>query len=53
MDDKLENEMKQLLRKGMSYKDIAIEMELSESIVRRFARRWKQERGSGGNDVKS
>lgn len=38
MDEKLINEVKQLLRKGMSYKDIAIEMELSEPTVRRIAK---------------
>lgn len=45
MDDKLFNEIKQLLYKGMSYKDIAIEMEISEFIVRRVAKTIKEKRG--------
>ena len=46
MEEKLYNEIKQLLYKGMSYKDIAIEMELSESLVRRVARSMREERRS-------
>ena len=41
MEEKLYNEIRQLLRKGMSYKDIALEMELTESIVRRVAKSIK------------
>jgi transposase len=44
MDEKLINEVKQLLRKGMSYKDIAIEMELSESVIRQVVKRLRSER---------
>lgn len=44
MEEKLYNEIRQLLRKGMSYKDIALEMELSESIVRKVAKSIKEER---------
>jgi DNA invertase Pin-like site-specific DNA recombinase len=44
MDEKLINEVKQLLRKGMSYKDIAIEMELSESVIRRIVKNLRAER---------
>ena len=44
MEEKLYNEIKQLLRKGMSYKDIALEMELTESIVRRVAKSIKEEK---------
>ena len=44
MEEKLYNEIRQLLYKGMSYKDIAIEMELSESLIRRVARSIKEER---------
>ena len=46
MEEKLYNEIKQLLYKGMSYKDIAIEMELSESLIRRVARSIREERRS-------
>lgn len=44
MDEKLIAEVKQLLRKGMSYKDIALEMELSEAIVRRIVKSMRSER---------
>ena len=44
MEEKLYNEIRQLLRKGMSYKDIALEMELTESIVRKVAKSIKEER---------
>ena len=44
MDEKLITEVKQLLRKGMSYKDIAIEMELSESVIRQVVKRLRSER---------
>lgn len=44
MDEKLINEVKQLLRKGMSYKDIAIEMELSESVIRQVVKKLRSER---------
>ena len=33
MDDKLYNEIVQLLRKGMTAKDISIELEIPERIV--------------------
>ena len=44
MDEKLITEVKQLLRKGMSYRDIAIEMELSESVIRQVVKKLKLER---------
>ena len=44
MDEKLINEVKQLLRKGMSYKDIALEMELSESVIRQVVKKLRSER---------
>jgi len=44
MDEKLINEVKQLLRKGMSYRDIAIEMELSESVIRQVVKKLRLER---------
>lgn len=44
MDEKLINEVKQLLRKGMSYKDIALEMEIQESTVRHVVKKLRLER---------
>jgi len=44
MDEKLINEIKQLLRKGMSYKDIALEMEIQESTVRHVVKKLRLER---------
>lgn len=44
MDEKLITEVKQLLRKGMSYRDIAIEMELSESVIRQVVKKLRLER---------
>ena len=44
MDEKLINEIKQLLRKGMSYKDIAMEMEISEGTVRHVIKKSRLER---------
>lgn len=52
MDDKMYNEMRQLLRKGMTYRDIAIEMELTESLVRRIARSMKEERDNAKDNMR-
>ena len=44
MDDKTIIELKQLLRKGMSYKDIAAEMEITEATVRHIIKKLRLER---------
>jgi DNA-binding NarL/FixJ family response regulator len=44
MEDKLYNEIKQLIFKGMSFKDIAVETDLSESIIRRVAYNLEKEK---------
>lgn len=41
MDDKLYDEIVQLLRKGMTERDIAIELEIPERVVYSVARRRK------------
>lgn len=41
MDDKLYDEIVQLLRKGMTERDIAIELEIPERVVYGVARRRK------------
>ena len=44
MDDKTFNEIAQLLRKGMTIKDIAAELELPVSLIIKVAKKISKER---------
>lgn len=52
MRDKEYNELRQLLRKGMTYRDIANEMGIPESVVRKADKMAKEERNSGKTNLR-
>lgn len=53
MDDKLYNEIMQLIRKGMEAKDIAYELEIPERLVYNLMRKKEQNAESKSRQTES